>query len=168
MSNNQSKRPGKGKKTSLSSLLILIVLGLAYFLSGGSIGQDVAMPQAPGPASSTQAALENPGEKDTVYAYLAMHGELPDYYITKGEARELGWPGGGLEAYAPGKMIGGDRFQNFEGILPKESGRTWTEADVGTMGKSSRGAKRMVFSSDGLIYYTEDHYDSFEFLGEVE
>ena len=65
-------------------------------------------------------------------------------------------------------MIGGDRFGNFEGLLPKKSGRSWTEADIGTMGKPSRGAQRIVFSSDGLIYFTKDHYESFEKLGEAD
>ena len=62
---------------------------------------------------------------------------------------------------APGKSIGGDRFGNYEGLLPSKKGRTYTECDIGTKGKSSRGAKRIVFSNDGLVYYTDDHYESF-------
>jgi guanyl-specific ribonuclease Sa len=33
-----------------------------------------------------------------------------------------------------------------------------------TLYAKSRGAKRIVFSNDGLIYYTEDHYESFELI----
>jgi len=89
---------------------------------------------------------------------------LPDNFFTKKEAEKLGWSGGGLQSYAPGKCIGGDRFGNYEGLLPKKSGRTYTECDIDTLGRSSRGAKRIVFSNDGLIYYTDDHYESFELL----
>ena len=88
----------------------------------------------------------------------------PQNFITKKEAQALGWPGGSLEEYAPGKCIGGDRFGNYEGLLPDEKGRKYYECDVETLGKSSRGAKRIVYSNDGLIFYTEDHYESFEQL----
>lgn len=65
--------------------------------------------------------------------------------------------------------IGGDRFGNYEGVLPDAQGRTWTECDIDTLHASKRGAKRIIFSNDGLIYYTEDHYESFELLyGEVD
>lgn len=102
--------------------------------------------------------------KDDVALFLYQYGRLPDNFITKKEARELGWPGGSLEPYAPGKCIGGDRFGNYENNLPKADGRTYTECDIDTLGAESRGAKRIVFSNDGLIYYTEDHYESFELL----
>ena len=84
--------------------------------------------------------------------------------MTKSEARALGWEGGSLERYAPGYCIGGDKFGNYEGLLPKAKGRTYTECDIDTLNRSSRGAKRIVFSNDGLIYYTDDHYASFELL----
>ncbi|MCR5764104.1 MAG: hypothetical protein K6G00_12055 [Treponema sp.] len=102
--------------------------------------------------------------KDEVALYIFTYSHLPDNYITKKEAQSLGWLGGSLEPYAPGKSIGGDRFGNREGILPKKNGRNYKECDIDTVGKASRGAKRIVFSNDGLIYYTEDHYDSFEML----
>ena len=102
--------------------------------------------------------------KEDVALYIHLYGELPLNFMTKNEARELGWEGGGLEEYAPGKCIGGDRFGNYEGLLPKADGRKYTECDIDTLGKDSRGAKRIVFSNDGLIYYTEDHYESFELL----
>ena len=80
------------------------------------------------------------------------------------EARELGWEGSGLDDYAYGMCIGGDRFGNYEGLLPDVPGRKWTECDIDTLHRDSRGAKRIVFSNDGLIYYTDDHYESFELL----
>lgn len=102
--------------------------------------------------------------KEDVALYLETYEKLPDNFITKQEARKLGWEGGSLEPYAPGKCIGGDKFGNYEGLLPAEKGRTYRECDIDTLGADSRGAKRIVYSDDGLIYYTEDHYASFTLL----
>lgn len=102
--------------------------------------------------------------KDEVALYIHLYGHLPSNYISKRDAEALGWQGGSLEPYAPGKCIGGSRFGNYEGLLPEASGRTYTECDIDTMYAKSRGAKRIVFSNDGLIYYTGDHYESFELL----
>ncbi len=102
--------------------------------------------------------------KEDVALYLHLYGELPQNYITKKEAEKLGWSGGSLEKYAPGKCIGGSRFGNYEELLPEKDGRTYKECDIDTLGAKSRGAKRIVYSNDGLIYYTEDHYESFELL----
>lgn len=102
--------------------------------------------------------------KDDVALYIHTYGHLPDNFITKKEAEKLGWQGGSLEPYAPGKSIGGSRFGNYEGLLPEKDGRTYTECDIDTLGASKRGAKRIVFSNDGLIYYTGDHYETFELL----
>lgn len=102
-------------------------------------------------------------EKDEVALYIYTYEKLPENYITKKEARALGWEGGPVEPYAPGKVIGGDKFGNYEGNLPEEKGRTYTECDIDTKGKA-RGAKRIVFSNDGLIYYTDDHYETFTLL----
>lgn len=99
-----------------------------------------------------------------VSLYLQTYGKLPDNFLTKEEARKLGWEGGSVEKYAPGYAIGGDKFGNREGLLPTAKGRQYYECDIDTDGKDSRGAKRIVFSNDGLIYYTEDHYESFELL----
>ena len=100
--------------------------------------------------------------KDDVALYIHTYGHLPNNFITKKQARELGWEGGSVEDYAPGCSIGGDRFGNYEGILPE--GKKYTECDIDTLGRSSRGAKRIVFSNDGCIYYTDDHYETFELL----
>ncbi|MDY5083203.1 MAG: ribonuclease domain-containing protein [Candidatus Limivicinus sp.] len=102
--------------------------------------------------------------KEDVALYIHTYGCLPSNFVTKDEAKQAGWEGGSLEKYLPGKCIGGDRFGNREGLLPDAPGRTWTECDINTLGASSRGAERIVFSNDGLIYYTGDHYDSFELL----
>ena len=99
--------------------------------------------------------------KDEVALYLHTYGHLPDNFITKKKAQALGWPGGRLEDYAPGKCIGGDHFGNYEGLLPKGEYR---ECDIDTLGKKSRGPKRLIYSEDGRIYYTDDHYESFEQL----
>lgn len=102
--------------------------------------------------------------KDDVAQYIYIYGHLPSNFITKKEAEKLGWQGGSLDPFAPGKCIGGSHFGNYEGLLPEKEGRTYTECDIDTLGADKRGAKRIVFSNDGLIYYTEDHYESFELL----
>ena len=102
--------------------------------------------------------------RDEVALYIHLFGHLPSNYITKADAQALGWSGGSLEPYAPGCSIGGGYFGNYEGLLPKQKGRTYTECDIDTRGAKSRGAKRIVFSNDGLIYYTDDHYESFTLL----
>ncbi len=112
-----------------------------------------------------QPAVDENGtytSKEDVALYIHTYGRLPYNFITKNEARELGWEGGSVEDYAPGCSIGGDRFGNYEGILPE--GKKYTECDIDTLGKKSRGAKRIVFSNDGCIYYTDDHYETFELL----
>ncbi|MBD5472030.1 MAG: ribonuclease [Lachnospiraceae bacterium] len=103
--------------------------------------------------------------KDEVAEYIYLYGHLPDNFITKKEAKALGWVSseGNLAEVAPGKSIGGDYFGNFEGNLPEKKGREYHECDIDSDG-GYRGAKRLVFSNDGLIYYTEDHYNTFELL----
>jgi len=123
--------------------------------------------QAESQPDAAQSAIDEAGEyttKEDVSLYLSTYGHLPDNFITKSEARALGWNGGGLDDYAYGKSIGGDRFGNNEGLLPEASGRQYYECDIDTLHQDSRGAERIVFSSDGLIYYTEDHYESFDLL----
>ncbi|MBQ8556887.1 MAG: ribonuclease [Clostridia bacterium] len=94
--------------------------------------------------------------------YIFAYGTLPGNFITKSEAEALGWDSSEnyLSDVAPGKSIGGDRFGNYEGLLPKASGRTWKEADCNYV-SGPRNAERIVFSNDGLVYYTSDHYESF-------
>ena len=107
---------------------------------------------------------------EKVAEYLHFYGHLPQNYLTKQEAKALGWAAsqGNLWEVAEGKSIGGDRFGNREGLLPEADGRTWYECDVNYMG-GFRGAERLLYSSDGLIYYTDDHYASFTLVyGEEE
>ena len=94
--------------------------------------------------------------------YLDAFGTLPDNFLTKKEAQALGWNSSYnyVGDVAPGMSIGGDRFGNYEGMLPDRKGRTWYECDANYKGKK-RGAERVLFSSDGLYYYTRDHYKSF-------
>jgi|GEM_PF-3292060 len=114
-------------------------------------------------APETEPAIDENGsytERDDVALYLWTYHKLPANFITKSAAQKLGWSGGGLEAYAPGCAIGGDRFGNNEGLLP--AGKKYRECDVGTVGAKSRGARRIVYAEDfSAIYYTDDHYESF-------
>lgn len=160
----------KRNLTALLSLIIAVILGVTGLLQGGF---DAAPPETttlPSVSTSVQSGdelLDFTGSyttKEDVALYIHQYGMLPGNFITKAEARKLGWEGGSVEPYAPGKCIGGDRFGNNEGLLPSASGRIWTECDIDTLGGSSRGAKRIVFSNDGLIYYTHNHYETFELL----
>lgn len=127
-------------------------------------------------AAEESGATEEPGEetgdaaidedgwyysKEDVALYIHTYGRLPDNFITKNEAKDLGWSGGSVEKYLKGAAIGGDRFGNYEKKLPK--GR-YKECDIDTKGKKERGAKRIIFDEEGNIYYTKDHYRSFEQL----
>ncbi|WP_022766664.1 ribonuclease domain-containing protein [Butyrivibrio sp. XPD2006] len=120
----------------------------------------------PASVTETQAIAEDGTytTKDDVALYIHTYGKLPENFITKKAAKKLGWQGGSLEDYAPGKCIGGDYFGNYEGLLPED--KEYHECDIDTLGKSKRGAKRIIYSDDGYIYYTGDHYESFELLYE--
>jgi len=130
-----------------------------------------AVPEMPAPETDApdESVLDEDGSyttKEDVALYLHTYGHLPKNFITKKEAEKAGWTGGSLDRVLPGMCIGGDYFGNYEGLLPKAKGRKWTECDINTLGKRSRGAERIIFSNDGLIYYTPDHYESFELLYE--
>ncbi len=106
--------------------------------------------------------------KEEVALYLHMYGKLPSNFITKKEAEDLGWKkkdgeAGQLHVVAPGMSIGGSSFGNYEGLLPEKKGRKYFECDINYV-KGNRGAERLVYSNDGLIFYTGDHYESFEQL----
>ena len=180
----------KLKKYISSVLMIIAVLILSTVLNFFGIGEDTKdsiettgseigtestasenetpAPETEAPVSETEARYLDPEgvytSKDDVALYIYLYGELPDNFMTKTEARKLGWESGSLEPFAPGMCIGGDRFGNYEGLLPEANGRTYKECDIDTLYAKSRGAKRIVFSNDGLIYYTEDHYESFELI----
>ncbi|MBE6504806.1 MAG: ribonuclease [Methanobrevibacter sp.] len=95
-----------------------------------------------------------------VAAYIKEYHKLPSNYITKSQAKDLGWSGGPLKKYAPGKSIGGDTFTNRQGVLPKSSDK-YIECDINANG-TNRGAERIVFNTgDFRVYYTGDHYNTF-------
>lgn len=126
-----------------------------------------AMPEDTSSVDDEVSAIAEDGiytSAEDVALYIHTYGYLPQNFMTKKEARSLGWESGSLEPYAPGMCIGGDRFGNYEGLLPEADGRKYTECDIDTLGAEKRGAKRIVFSNDGLIYYTEDHYEHFTLL----
>lgn len=162
--------------TRLTGALLALLLVFSVLSGCGGAAPDVpsstAAPAAdavsPGESDkSSPAALDEVGEytsAEDVALYLHLYAHLPQNFITKKDARALGWNGGGLDDYADGKCIGGDRFGNYEGLLPDTPGREYHECDIDTLHAASRGAKRIVYSNDGLIYYTEDHYESFILL----
>lgn len=181
------------KSNSLIIIIIavaVVALLVTYLFSGGSImdlitgenGAASAADTEPAPGIDSKTDKPDPSEssaqptgppidengryfsKDEVALYIHTYGKLPANFVTKTEARKKGWEGGSVEKYFPGCAIGGDSFGNSEGNLPEKSGRTYRECDIDTNGQSSRGAKRIVFSNDGLVYYTGDHYETFELL----
>lgn len=152
------------------SLLLQDSAGTAITLDADALASDTA-----GEASSvaTDSAASGKTEegigvsesgvytsKDDVALYIHTYGKLPSNFITKSEAKKLGWSGGGLDEFAKGKCIGGDKFGNNEGKLPE--GKNYKECDIDTLGADSRGAKRIVYADDGSVYYTDDHYENFE------
>ncbi len=166
----------------LLAFLMVLMLCIGLFGCGGSKQQNASGYTNPTEQSETKTpekteeenkkteqapAIDENGiydSKDDVALYIHTYGHLPSNYITKKEAQKLGWKGGDLRPYAPDKCIGGSGFGNNEGKLPDEKGRQYYECDIGTLNKKSRGEKRIVYSNDGLVYYTDDHYKSFERL----
>ena len=154
---DRSARTGCGR--------ILATLALAGAMLGGVFGQPNLAPKITvSPAVPRDAAaVRVDGEytdRESLATYIVTFGRLPRNFITKDQARRLGWQGGPLERYAPGKSIGGDRFGNFERRLPQ--GR-YRECDVDTRGRP-RGAKRLIYTDDRgprRVYYTADHYRTF-------
>lgn len=137
---------------------LLFVLLLISFFLGGNLPAEEILPED----TSSMEKEEIYSTREEVAGYLHAYKELPPNFITKKEALARGWVAsqGNLWEIAPGKSIGGDSFGNREGLLPEKAGRKWYECDIDYQG-GKRGAKRIVFSNDGLIYYTEDHYKSF-------
>ncbi|MFE4711630.1 ribonuclease domain-containing protein [Paenibacillus sp. NPDC056722] len=164
----------------LAAMAVILVIALTG--CGETSNNNSSAVHEPSPTSSSQAVAPKstlaPKESNTSKApdksqapltgfkevsdYIRQHHALPDNFITKKEAEGLGWVAakGNLNQIAPGKSIGGDRFGNREGLLPKAKNRIWYEADINYK-KGSRGADRILYSNDGLIYMTSDHYKSF-------
>lgn len=140
--------------------------GNAMTLDGDALASEIASEAADVEAAETEQSASEIAEdgsytsKDDVALYIHTYGKLPSNFITKAEAKKLGWTGGGLDEFAEGKCIGGDKFGNNEGKLP--DGKKYKECDIDTLGTDSRGTKRIVYSDDGSVYYTDDHYENFE------
>ena len=150
---------------------VIIVVGLiiaGYFLWKSASGDSQGTTSAPAPGeletletTETSFVVESAtySDKEHVAAYIQAFSHLPANYISKNKADNT--PNWQKDGY----YIGGDRFGNYEGLLPKKSGRTYYECDVDysntNIKKGNRGTKRLVWSNDGLIFYTGDHYESF-------
>lgn len=148
-------------KLSRFILILFVTLGVAIFS-----GEDILdLFLEPTDQTVGHSNIEETGHYtsvDEVSAYIARYQTLPTNYLTKDEAYDLGWEPdeGNLHDVAPGMSIGGDRFFNREGQLPDEASLTYYEADIDYTG-GYRNEKRLVYSNDGTIYYTDNHYQSF-------
>lgn len=158
----------KMKKTLLLFLIILLSFSLVACSSIDTTVEDEIQDIGENVDEELEARIDEDGyyiSKEDVSLYIHIYNKLPKNYITKKEARDLGWEAskGNLWDVTDKKSIGGDKFGNREGKLPEKEGRQYYECDINYEG-GHRGAERLVYSNDGLIYYTEDHYDSFELL----
>ncbi len=124
--------------------------------------QPVTDVQAPHKKTDGNSAIDELTKEDVVLAYVKQNNQLPEYYITKKQARKNGWnpAKANLCEVLPGRAIGGDVFTNREGNLPEKPGRTWYEADL-NYDCAYRNADRLLFSNDGLLFVTKDHYKTF-------
>ncbi len=160
-------------KTRIIYCIIAAVLAvtLIFSLSAGNDSEsvsdsDTGVVTATDTGSDAYSSGVSYGEsystRDEVAAYLSIYGELPFNYITKSEAEAMGWKDeyDTVAQAAPGMSIGGDKFGNYEGLLPEKDGRQYYECDIDYT-SGSRNARRIIYSNDGLIFYTDDHYESF-------
>ncbi|GAA3400262.1 hypothetical protein GCM10020370_03920 [Paenibacillus hodogayensis] len=177
---------GRLSRSWLAAMIAMLVIALTGCGNGSDSLSSAGKPSAPSATGTGQAEqkqqpskAEQPpqstegskaqetsqapltGFKD-VSDYIRQHQKLPANFITKKDAEQLGWVAakGNLHKVAPGKSIGGDRFSNREKLLPEAKKRIWYEADIHYK-EGPRGADRILYSNDGLIYMTTDHYKSF-------
>ncbi|MBQ6654012.1 MAG: ribonuclease [Erysipelotrichaceae bacterium] len=153
------------KRTILGLVVFALLCGL--YLGLRKWEQNNPQPVEPDTPQQQDVIDENGfySSKKDVALYIHTYGHLPPNYVTKNEARKKGWEGGNIEAIlGSGYAIGGDSYANREGLLPKASGRKYYECDIDTVGYKDRGSRRIIYSNDGLIYYTGDHYEHFELL----
>ena len=141
--------------------MLLLLAGVLCTACMSGIASDYG--QSPSDATLTEDGWYK--EPQEVADYLHIYGHLPNNFITKNEAKKLGWDNqsGNLDEVAPDMSIGGDLFGNREGLLPEKDGRKYYECDVNYEG-GYRNGERIIYSNDGLIFYTADHYKSFEQL----
>ncbi len=159
-------------RSNIIIILLVVIIGVLLYNNCNPKTQSSATPD-----KQTETQKEKTGavkaassnkideltKESVVVPYVKSHGKLPGYYITKREAREKGWEAslGNLCEALPGRAIGGDVFTNREGNLPEKPGRKWFEADL-NYDCGRRNADRLLFSSDGLVFVTHDHYKTFE------
>ncbi|MDW7658293.1 MAG: ribonuclease domain-containing protein [Bacillota bacterium] len=174
----KTNRRYRRKTHALLALVLVLAAMLAGCFAQSVPATTMSIPNTtttaenvPTPAVTLEETVEIPDingyytSPEDVAAYLNAYQQLPLNYISKSEAAKLGWDAsrGNLWDVTDRMSIGGDRFGNREGLLPDVDGRIWYECDVNYDG-GYRGAERLVYSSDGLIYYTDDHYQSFQRL----
>ncbi|WP_186374352.1 ribonuclease [Yersinia similis] len=142
--------------------VLLLIAGVWQGIDGVTARDVGSSAELERPLLSASAAIEPLTQHQNVVKYLQTYHRLPDFYLTKKQAREQGWEPqkGNLCHVLPGKAIGGDRFSNRERRLPDAKGRHWREADVNYR-CGRRGSDRLLYSNDGLIYLTQDHYKHF-------
>ena len=166
--NNDKKNTERFAFMGTSSGIVICVISMIIaVLSVGYAGYDTysIVDEEQRKASITLNENGEYNTKEDVSAYIYKYDHLPDNYLNKKEAENMGWIGGSVSAVAPGKSIGGDRFYSEymkEGKIALSEGRYYMECDVNTDEKSNRGTERLIFSNDGLVYYTNDHYKTFE------
>ena len=167
MEKTHASTHGKPGWLRVIASLVAAMLCLALAACGGTAGTTQSTSMKDTTSQETATVVENGSytSKDDVAAYIHEFGHLPGNFISKTKARKAGWvpSKGNLDEACPGKSIGGSRYYNDDGALPDARGRTWTECDIGYEG-GFRGSERIVFSDDGLIFYTGDHYKTFEQL----
>lgn len=153
------------KKQNVIILVTLIALLLGFiFIRGKQEGiADKEDTKTTHVSLSEIPDIRSLTDEKTVVNFLRKEKKLPDYYITKSIAKQQGWvpSQGNLCEVLPGRAIGGDVFSNRQKKLPKKKGRTWFEADI-NYNCGRRDADRIVFSDDGMIYVSYDHYKNFE------
>lgn len=150
----------------IAGLVLLLIFGYVLF---GNSDQNQKKENFPPDIFKTENPIQQPADiaaltdEETVVDYVRQNNRLPDYYITKNQARKLGWKPetGNLCEVLPGKAIGGDHFGNRENRLPKIKSRKYFEADI-NYNCGRRGSDRLIYSSDGLIFITKDHYKTFQ------
>lgn len=164
----------KKKVKKIATLVLAVILLLILPVSRSSYMPWIDDPGTSGnptvnPGTSGEVEIAEDGiydTKDEVALYLYTYHKLPSNYMTKNKARKKGWENGALNTVVPGKCIGGDYYGNYEGVLPDDV--EYHECDIDTINSRSRGSKRIVYSENWDIYYTEDHYETFELLYEGE
>ena len=151
----------------LLSFLFIVLTGCEFVETDFGVNDAQNTVQETIKERATEGTIEGErySSKEEVAEYLCRYDELPINFLTKKEAAELGWDNskGNLWDVTDEGSIGGDYFGNREGLLPTNKGRKYYEADINYQG-GYRNAERIIFSNDGLIFYTDDHYSTFEQL----